>query len=176
MPGRNSQADPVVGQRRKIGFNQLNERVVQQSFFYNLDYIITVFKTDYGIDAGRLFKQSFAQSLRQAASDNDFAHTAFLFLPDCLSDCVKRLIFGRRYKAAGIYNNDVGVIGVLSNNQARTGNLRQNPLAIDHILGTAQGDKTDSNATFISFCTHRRYNKVFDGFNKTVYSRKVEIV
>jgi len=48
-----------------------------------------------------------------------------------------------RDEATGIYDDDIGVVGILCDGEARLGDECEHPLTVDHIFGTAEGDETD---------------------------------
>ena len=107
-----------------------------------------------GVDAGGFVEEVFAHSLCQAAGDDDFLHFALLFLFDGVLYDVEGFRFGGCDEAAGIDDDDIGIIGVLCYTEAGLGDEGEHPFAVHHIFGTAEGDEADGSPFFILFNIH----------------------
>jgi hypothetical protein len=127
--------------------------------------MVSMFKADDYVDSFSFIEQLSADSLREAAGDDDFSHPALSLLLDGVAYRTNRFGFGGCDEATGVDNDDVGVIGILGNNEAGLCYLRQHPFAIDHIFWTAEGDEADgypapafayagTSLFFILFCGH----------------------
>jgi len=101
-----------------------------------------------------LIEQFFAESLREAAGDDDLSHLALSFSFDGVAYRVYRFGFCGSDEATGVDDDDIGVVGILCDDEAGLCDLRQHPFAVDHIFGTAEGDKSDGYAFFVLFCGH----------------------
>ena len=126
-----------------------------------------MFEAEDCVDLADFVEQFFAEALWQAAGDDDLLHLSFLFLFDGAAYSFECFCFGGSDEAASVNNDDVGVVGIFSNDEAGLCDLRQHPLAIDDIFGTAESDETDpsrptseraeagSYLNFALFCSHR---------------------
>ena len=70
---------------------------------------------------------------------------ALLFSFEGVIDGVEGFGFGGRDEAAGIDDDDGGVVWVLGDAEAGLGDLGEHTFAIDHIFGTAERYKADGN-------------------------------
>ena len=70
---------------------------------------------------------------------------ALLFSFEGVIDGVEGFCFGGCDEAAGIDDDDGGVVGVLGDAEAGLGDLGEHTFAIDHIFGTAEGYKANGN-------------------------------
>jgi hypothetical protein len=138
-----SEADAVVIEGFEIGSYQFDGFVGGEALLDDGGDVVAVFEAYDSIDLADLAEQLRAESLWEAAGDDDFLHLSFLFLFDGAAYYGEGFGFGGFYETTGIYNDDVGVISIVRNDEARLRNQGQHPFAIDEIFGTAEGDETD---------------------------------
>ena len=142
-------ADGFINWREEVG-----RRIGEEGFFNYVRDVVPMLEADDSVDLADLIEQFFAESLREAAGDDDFLHPALLFLPDGVMYRVHRFGFCGSDEATGVDYDDIGVVGILGNDEASLRDLRQHPFAVDHIFGTAECDKSDSYPFFVLFRGH----------------------
>src|SRR5579863_7083504 len=96
---------------------------------------------DDGVDLRNVFADLVAIALDEAAGDDELARGAGGFVARHLEDGVDRLLPGRVDEAAGVDDEDFGVLG--ARGKARAGAVEQahHDLAVDEVLGAAQRNK-----------------------------------
>jgi hypothetical protein len=162
---RDSEANAVVAEGFISRREEVGRRIGKEGIFDYICDVVSVFETDDCVDLACLTEQLFTEALREAAGDYDFSHPALLLLLDGVAYCINRFGFGGCDEATGVDNDDIGVVGILVNDEAGLCDLRQHPFAIDHIFWTAEGDKSDSypapafayagtSPFFVLFCGH----------------------
>ena len=96
-----------------------------------------------GVDFRNLGLQLVAIPLRQAAGhDQPLQRSGLLQLGD-LEDRVHRLLFRAVDERARVDDDDVGLLGARREGVPRLFREAEHDLAVDEILRTAEGDKTD---------------------------------
>ncbi len=102
-----------------------------------LSDVVALFEAEDGVDAFYFVDELFAHALRKAACDDDFFDVARVFLFDGVFDGGDRFGFGGGDEAAGVYYNDVCVVGVGSDQHACLGDLGEHFFAVDDVFRTA---------------------------------------
>jgi hypothetical protein len=119
-----------------------------------IDDIVARFEAENGVDTRGFAEEGFTHSLGKAAGDDDFLDMALLFSFDGVIDGVEGFCFGGCDEAAGIDDNDIGVIGVLGYTEAGLGYEGEHSFAINHIFWAAEGDEADGSPVFTLFNIH----------------------
>jgi hypothetical protein len=133
----------------------LKRSVSGECFSDYISDIVAVLQTDYRIDTGCLIEHFFAETLRQATGDDNLSDPAFLFSADGVVYRIERLGFGGGNKTAGVYDDDIGVVAVVGNDEAGLCDLGQHSFAIDYVLGTAESDKSHCYRRSVFFQLHQ---------------------
>lgn len=149
-----SQAGSVVVDYCRSGGNCCNRFICGKRFFDELSDVVALFEADDCVDSVGFGEQFFALSLRQAAGDDNLFDFAFSFLVEGVIYRIQGLGFGRFDEAAGVYNEDIGVVGIGGYNKSGQGDLCEHSLGIDDIFWTAERDKTDGYSFFVFFPFH----------------------
>jgi hypothetical protein len=109
----------------------------KKGFLDDLRNIISLTKTDNGIDAIDLIEKLRPQSLAQTTGNDDFLHGTAELTIDRASYCFERFGFGWGDKTTRIYDNNVSIISLGSYSKTRAGDVSQHPLAVNDVLRTA---------------------------------------
>jgi len=136
------------------GGNCCNGLVCFKRFFDELSDVVALFEADDCIDAVVFIQQLRTEALREAAGNDYFFNFAFSFLFEGLIYCIEGLGFGRFDECAGVYDEDVGIVGLCRNEHFGPGDLCEHSLGIDDIFWTAECDKTDGYSFFVFFLFH----------------------
>jgi hypothetical protein len=121
MGRSDSEANAVVIEGFEIGCYQFDGFVGGEALLDDGGDIIAVFEAYDCVDLVNLVEQLITETLGQAAGDDDFLHLSFLFLFDGEAYRFEGFGFGGFYETTGIYNDDVGVAGIVCNNEAGLG-------------------------------------------------------
>jgi hypothetical protein len=128
--------------------------VSSQSLPDNLRNVIPLREAYYRINAFNFRKEFFANPLRQAAGHDDFpdhAGSLILHSPFCY---LKGFDLRRLNESTSIYYNDLGLVKPGRYHKIRLSNFCQHFLAVHHIFGTAQCDKTHCYHILIPLFSH----------------------
>jgi hypothetical protein len=117
----------------------------KESFFDYAGDAVAVFEADDSIEWACLIEQQFAESLREAASDDDLSHPALSFSFDGVMYRGHRFGFCGSDEGTGVDDDDVCVVSILCDDEAGLGDLREHSFAVDHIFGTTEGDEANGN-------------------------------
>jgi len=100
---------------------------------------------DYGVYFGDVLLNFVAVAFDEAAGDDDAACFAavLLLVLDHLEDGVDGLLLGGVDEAAGVDDEDFGVLGVGSELAACMVEQAHHDLGVDEVLGAAEGDEAD---------------------------------
>jgi hypothetical protein len=129
--------------------------IARNSLFNNPGDIVSLTQTNNSIDSVDMVKNLPPQTLGQAACNHNLLDPSVPSPDRRLLYRLKGLGLRRRYEATGIDDDHVRAFGLAGYQVATLGNLCEHSLTVDYILGTAQCNKTYTNA-FSPFLRHKR--------------------
>jgi hypothetical protein len=129
--------NPVTDRGRRLAWAGASAASGKKSSFDNLRNIISLTKTNNGIDAIDLVEKLRPQSLAQTTRNDNFLHGTTELTVHRVSYCFERFGFGWGDKTTRIYDNNVGIISLGSYSKTRAGDFSQHPLAVNNVLRTA---------------------------------------
>lgn len=115
-----------------------------------------------GVDFGKEFGKFFAETLRQAAG-NDQALSAVLGFAEFggFENGVDTFFLGGVDEGAGVDDDDIGAGGVVGDFDTAFHERAEHDLGIDEVLGAAEGDEAHAHRLFVVF--RHRAHKLRDG-------------
>ena len=109
--------------------------------------LLAVGDAEDGVDAVEAFLELGAVPLGEAAGDDDGLEATLAFEVDHGADGVQGLLFGGLEEAAGVDDDDVGLLVVGAEVEPTLGEVAQEDLAVDEVLGAAEGDEGDAGVS-----------------------------
>jgi hypothetical protein len=125
-----------------------------ESFLNYTGYFISLVQTDNSIDALGLFEQLCLQSFAEAACYNNFFYSSGGFAVHGMFYGLEGFVFGGGDEAAGIDNNDIGIVRLGGYHKVGLSDFGQHFFAVDYIFGTTQCYKAHGYGFFGGFSCH----------------------
>ena len=140
VPGRRGEdAGAVLG--GSVDVAEAGGPVVRHDLLHRLNDVAVAACAQDAVHLRQLREHVLLVPLGHAAGDQNLLHLARLFQLRHLEDVVDGLLIGGGQEAAGVDHHHVGSLGLGDHGVARRRHAGHHLLAVDLVLGTAQGDK-----------------------------------